>query len=207
MRILLVADDPLARAGLSALLTEQEDLEIVMQLASDDLSLFGAVKDYAPEAVLWDVGWDVTDDFERLADFVEIGPPVVVLLPDAQLARDAWTAGVRGMIDRDAIADRIAATLNAARHGLVVVDPAFASVLPLSRAAAEGDLIVEPLTPRELDVVQLMAEGAANKAIARQLAISEHTVKYHVNSILGKLGAQSRTEAVVRATRAGLILL
>lgn len=207
MRILLVADDPLARAGLSALLTEQEDLEIVMQLASDDPSLFGAVKDYTPEAVLWDVGWEVSDDFERLADFVEIGPPVVVLLPDAQVARDVWSAGARGIVDRDADAARISATLNAVGHALIVVDPAYSSVLPLSRAAVEGDLIVESLTPRELDVVQLLAEGAANKAIAQQLAISEHTVKYHVNSILGKLGAQSRTEAVVRATRAGLILL
>ena len=156
---------------------------------------------------MWDVGWEVSDDFERLADFVEIGPPVVALLPDAQLARDVWRTGARGIVDRDADAAQISATLNAVGHDLIVVDPTYSTVLPLSRAATEGDLIVEPLTPRELDVVQLLAEGATNKAIARQLAISEHTVKYHVNSILGKLGAQSRTEAVVRATRAGLILL
>ena len=73
----------------------------------------------------------------------------------------------------------------------------------------EGDrnLPVESLTAREMDVLQLLAEGAANKEVARSLAISEHTVKYHVNGILGKLDAQSRTEAVVRATRAGLIFL
>jgi DNA-binding NarL/FixJ family response regulator len=66
---------------------------------------------------------------------------------------------------------------------------------------------VEPLTPREMEVLQAMADGLSNKQIARQLGISEHTVKYHVNTILGKMGAQSRTEAVVRATRAGVLML
>ncbi|MBI1880571.1 MAG: response regulator transcription factor, partial [Chloroflexi bacterium] len=63
------------------------------------------------------------------------------------------------------------------------------------------------LTPRELEVLQLLAEGLPNKAIARRLDISDHTVKFHVNAILSKLSAQSRTDAVVRATRLGLILL
>jgi DNA-binding NarL/FixJ family response regulator len=66
---------------------------------------------------------------------------------------------------------------------------------------------VEPLTAREREVLQLMAQGMANKSIARELAISEHTVKFHVNAILSKFGAQSRTEAVVIASRAGLVLL
>jgi two-component system nitrate/nitrite response regulator NarL len=68
-------------------------------------------------------------------------------------------------------------------------------------------LPVEDLTPRELEVLQLLAEGLPNKAIGLRLSISEHTVKFHVNAILGKLGAQSRTDAVVRATRLGLIIL
>ena len=207
MRILLVADDPLARAGLSVLLSEEEAIEIAMQFASDDPDLMDAVRTFAPEAVLWDIGWEPPDDFEGLAEFVEIGPPVVVLAPDIQLARGLWTAGARGIIDRDADAAQIVSSLAAAYHGLVVIDPGMAAVLPLARAASEEDLLVEALTPRELDVLQLLAEGAANKAIARRLSISEHTVKFHVNAILGKLGAQSRTEAVVRATRAGLILL
>ena len=88
MRILLVADDPLARAGLSALLAQEDEIEIAMQFASDDPGLLDAPAIYTPEAVLWDVGWEAVDDFEGLAEFVEIGPPVVVLVPDAQLARD-----------------------------------------------------------------------------------------------------------------------
>ena len=68
-------------------------------------------------------------------------------------------------------------------------------------------MILEPLTPRELEVLHLLAEGLPNKTIARRLAISDHTVKFHVNALLGKLQAQSRTEAVVRASRAGLVVL
>jgi DNA-binding NarL/FixJ family response regulator len=98
------------------------------------------------------------------------------------------------------------AALQAAAQGLAVLDPAFASeVLPARERMGEAP--IEELTPRELEVLQLLAEGLSNRAVARQLDISEHTVKFHVNAILGKLGAQSRTEAVVRATRLGMILL
>jgi DNA-binding NarL/FixJ family response regulator len=87
-----------------------------------------------------------------------------------------------------------------------VIEP---ELLPLLRPDSSPDLppLPEPLTPREQEVLQLLAEGLPNKAIARQLEISDHTVKFHVNAIMGKLGAQSRTEAVVRATRLGLVLL
>jgi DNA-binding NarL/FixJ family response regulator len=80
-----------------------------------------------------------------------------------------------------------------------------ANELPRSERPAEAP--AEALTPRELEVLQLLAEGLPNKTIARQLSISEHTVKFHLNAIMSKLGAQSRTEAVVRATRLGLIIL
>jgi DNA-binding NarL/FixJ family response regulator len=74
-------------------------------------------------------------------------------------------------------------------------------------AAAPNVAPSDPLTPREQEVLQLLAEGLPNKVIAQRLTISEHTVKFHINAILGKLGAQSRTDAVVRATRSGLLLL
>ena len=87
-----------------------------------------------------------------------------------------------------------------------MLEPALANGA-MATASVPPNLLAEPLTPRELEVLKRMAEGLSNKQIARELAISEHTIKFHVNAILGKLGAQSRTEAVVRATRAGLILL
>jgi DNA-binding NarL/FixJ family response regulator len=88
---------------------------------------------------------------------------------------------------------------------LVVFDPSLA--LEPSPARDPSLTLVEDLTPRETEVLQLLADGLTNKAIAQRLGISDHTVKFHVNSVLGKLGAQSRTEAVVRASRLGLLLL
>ena len=88
----------------------------------------------------------------------------------------------------------------------MVVDRDLAPAL-YPRPDIEPSPLVESLTPREVEVLQLLAEGLPNKGIAQRLGISEHTVKFHVNAIMGKLGAQSRTEAVVQATRLGLILL
>jgi DNA-binding NarL/FixJ family response regulator len=102
--------------------------------------------------------------------------------------------------------DKLVAAAQAVANGLVVVEPKLTvSLLP----ATESDDFIpdEQLTPREMEVLQRLAEGLTNKAIAQELGISEHTVKFHVNAIMGKLQAQSRTEAVVRATRLGLILL
>jgi DNA-binding NarL/FixJ family response regulator len=86
------------------------------------------------------------------------------------------------------------------------VDPSFTEQIPWPPARPDG-VPLEELTAREMEVLQLLAEGLPNKSIAQRLDISEHTVKFHVNSILRKLEAQSRTEAVVQATRLGLILL
>ncbi len=88
----------------------------------------------------------------------------------------------------------------------MVLDPTLAPAI-LPARDWEDEPLVEALTPREEEVLHLLADGLSNKAIALQLGISDHTVKFHVNAILGKLGAQSRTEAVVRATRMGLLVL
>lgn len=205
LRILILADDPLARAGLAALLAGQPGCTVAGQ-AADDIDLLAELSVYRPDVIVWDLGWDPAPALERLADLEDALPPVVALLPDDAGATDAWTAGARGLLPRDTDAERLAASLTAATQGLVVLDPALATAL-LPAVHLEDAPLVEELTPRELEVLQLLAEGLPNKAIAHQLDISEHTVKFHVNAILGKLGAQSRTEAVVRATRLGLIVL
>jgi NarL family two-component system response regulator YdfI len=100
--------------------------------------------------------------------------------------------------------------LHAVADGLIAADEQFLSALPISHQSTENpeDLILkEDLTPREMEVLERLAEGLSNRAIAQELSISEHTVKFHVTSIMGKLDAQSRTDAVVRATRLGLIFL
>jgi DNA-binding NarL/FixJ family response regulator len=214
LRILIVADDPLARAGLVALIGQQPGLSVVGQATSlDDLS--HAIDVYRPEVVLWDAGWDPAPSLDRLAH-AGLDVPVAVLLPDTSEAGDAllaWKAEARGLLRRAAPADQLASALTAIGLGLTVVDPIFRPSLrqtddETDKAPAIGDsTLVEPLTPRELEVLRLVAEGLPNKTIAARLNISEHTVKFHVNAVLGKLGAESRTEAVVRATRLGLILL
>ncbi len=143
---------------------------------------------------------------ERLAELPEGAYPLVLLLPTETLLAEAWAAGGQGLLPRDASPEKLTAALTAAVRGLVTLDMSLAGTL-LPQAQADPAPLVEQLTARELEVLQHLAEGLSNKAIALRLNISEHTIKFHVNAIMSKLGAQSRTEAVVRATQLGLIML
>ena len=190
LRVLVVASDQLARAGLAALLSQQPGTLAVDQAGGDE-DFQSILEAYRPDVVLWDLGWSPAGDLERMAQLPENAPPVLALIPDASHAPETWAAGVRGLLLRDVDA------------GLLL--PALAGAAPTAKVLPTGP--VPELTQRELQALRLLAEGLPNKTIATRLGISEHTVKFHVNSILGKLGAQSRTEAVTRATRLGLILL
>jgi len=205
LRVLIVADDPLARAGLAALLADQPGLAVVGQ-AAGRADLASELEVYRPDVVLWDLGWNVVPALERLADLMEVGPPVVALLPDSSHAAEAWSAGARGLLLRDAGVSALLAGLRAAHEGLMVIAPEISAAVPRARGH-EPVSLAEELTPREREVLKLLAEGLPNKSIAKRLGISEHTVKFHVNAIMGKLGAQSRTEAVIIATHLGLVLL
>ncbi len=205
LRILIVADDPLSRAGLAAVLADLPGCIVVGQIGTN-ADLPTEVEVYRPDVILWDLGWEPDTTLERLAELSEFDMPLAVLLPDETSATEVLAAGVAGLLFRNAGPDQLLAALQAVSQGLVVLEPELIAGLRPERPP-EVDAFIEELTPRELEVLQLLAEGLPNKAIARQLGISEHTVKFHVNAILGKLGAQSRTEAVVRATRLGLLLL
>ena len=141
-----------------------------------------------------------------MSEAADIAGPIVALLPDATYAAEAWAAGPKGLLSRDSGAANLNAALTAVAQGLVVIDAELSAAL-LPSGDTPPAVSVGELTPREREVLQLLAEGLPNKVLAARLKISEHTVKFHVNSIMGKLGAQSRTEAVTRATRAGLIFL
>jgi DNA-binding NarL/FixJ family response regulator len=209
LRILILADDALSRAGLAVLLAGQPGFAVTGQVASS-ADLAGSLAAYQPDVVLWDLGWEPGRLLARLADVREAvtaaGAQLAVMLPGAEYASEAWASGARALLSREVATDRLVAGLAAASQGLAVLDPALSGALAPARMALPSSP-AEALTPREIDVLRLLAEGLPNKAIARGLGISEHTVKFHVNAILGKLGVESRTEAVVRATRLGLILL
>ena len=158
------------------------------------------------DLLLWYLPADSDTELEMLAEAAESGFAIVALLADEQSAAIAWAAGARGLLLRQPDQERLLATMRSVADGLVALDPDLATSL-LPSPSSLGPPLAESLTPRELDVLELVAGGLTNKAIAGRLGISEHTVKFHLNAILGKLGAQSRTEAVVRATRLGLIVL
>ena len=203
LRVLVVARDHLVRAGLAALLEEQTGCTVVGRV--DGMESIASQGDlYRADAIVWDMSGSADGLPEHVVDRTATGPPMVALAADEADASDAWAAGARGVLSRDVDAETLATTLEAVSRGLVVADPGLSARVPAVReqSAPQADV-----TPRELQVLALMAEGMPNKTIASALQISEHTVKFHVNSVLNKLEAHSRTEAVTRATRMGLIAL
>jgi two-component system nitrate/nitrite response regulator NarL len=213
LRTLILAEDPLARAGLVALLQNEDGITIIGQTnpLNDNMDVF------LHDIALIDMGWELDDNLTALADsaLLDLDTPLLVLLPDDErltevmplLYSDTRTAAF-GVLLRSTSAERIIAALHAINTGLVLFDPAFTpSLNTFPSGGSIPDAPLTELTPREREVLNLLAEGLPNKTIARQLTISEYTVKFHVNSILSKLNAGSRTEAVVRATRLGLITL
>jgi two-component system nitrate/nitrite response regulator NarL len=191
VRVLVVSDDPLVRAGLGHLLESESEAEVVTDAAE-------------AEVALWD------SQHARLDELAVLGIPVVAVVDDESHSAAALAAGARGAVLRSADGASLWAALVAVRHGLTVLDAAFAPVTapPATAAGAPRGLRPgEELTAREREVLALLSRGLSNKQIAGELAISEHTAKFHVNAILGKLGAASRTEAVVVAVRLGLVAL
>jgi DNA-binding NarL/FixJ family response regulator len=206
VRVLIVADDPLA-------LTDVPDLFIAGRISGAE-DIGAALETYQPDAMLWDMGWKPEAALSQVMEAPR-SVPIIALVSDEAVAVQAWAAGAQGLLSRSAPPERIAAGITAVTQRLIVVDVEYRGavvdreVSPLAPPRFPGDEspLQEELTPRELEVLRLVAEGLPNKTIAQRLDISEHTVKFHVNAVLGKLGVGSRTEAVVRATRLGLIFL
>jgi two-component system, NarL family, response regulator YdfI len=211
IRVFIVAASPLARAGLENLLAARE-VEVVGSTGTVD-GLTGQLSDTAPDVVLIDSSGE---PIERLLDSVAasglLSDVNIVFLGDGASAAasvEALSAGVRAVLPGDISPDQLVATLQAAASGLMVLHPAqVKDGFPAASAPQrEVDELAEALTRRESEVLQMLAAGLGNKEIAARLGISEHTVKFHVASILGKLGAGSRTEAVSIGIRRGLVLL
>jgi DNA-binding NarL/FixJ family response regulator len=198
IRVLIAAPSAVVRAGLQSLLAANPAMELAGSYP--DLS---AVEALRPDVVLAAL---------PLADLSPPGdssaPPIVLLGGEGSRAwtRDALLLGVRALLPADAAATEILAAVEAAASGLAVLDPhELGSLLPdaVTTLAEESPA----LTSREIEVLGMMAEGAANKNIAWKLGISEHTVKFYVTSIFNKLSASTRAEAVAIGFRKGLILV
>ena len=202
-RVAIVADEALVRAGLSAYFLSEPGWEVIALGLPGGLS-----QDWIPagssDLLVWDGGGD-GESLEMVRDLIPGLPPTIVLIASSEDAEIASTAGARAVLHRQVEPEVLLAAARAVLAGLWVSD------VPLDRPSpAEPEApqeLVEPLTSRELQVLRLMADGLPNKLISSQLSVTESTVKFHVNSILRKLDARSRTEAVVRAGRIGLIPL
>lgn len=193
-RIGIIAAYPSSRARFRALLEREPDLDIAFEDSAMPADVFS---DEEADALLVEIA-DEGDLPVR-----EVPGPAVVLVDAGD--RPLSPRPAVAYLARDAASSEILAALNAVREGLAVFDPALLAAL--GRAETLPSPGVDQITGRELDVLRLVADGLTNKAIARQLGISDHTVKFHVGAILAKLGAESRTEAVSRAARSGLLPL
>ena len=207
IRVLVWAASRVTQAGLEALIEPDARFQITRRPARAH-SLLAATREVEPDVILMDAA-----DRSRASAVLEDLPGIpVVVLTDASTRADILRllhSGVRGILTHDAPPQEITAALEAAGEGLAVVSPEILEALfPAGESAPDDELPVpEALTPRESEVLALLAAGASNKEIAVKLHLSEHTVKFHVSTILGKLGAATRAEAVARGYRQGLIVI
>lgn len=210
IRVLIGARSEVVRAGLTSLLTADPRFQVVGTFSIDDLT---RVEDLQPEVVLLDL--DSPSDESLLAAIQSGGALVnsslMILTEDPEsLAVDVLGSGLRAILPRYATPEEIIAAIQAAATGLVALHPdIFDSMLSRIRPGQQSEL--DPsgqiLTPREIEVLRMIADGLGNKEIASKLSISDHTVKFHISSIFAKLGASNRAEAVTLGIRHGLIMV
>ncbi|MEP7216172.1 MAG: response regulator transcription factor [Anaerolineaceae bacterium] len=207
LRILVSAAYPALRAGLRAMLDASPGLTVVGEFAS--ASETAEVELSAADILVADVRDEAA--IAALAGLADgIGIVFLASEPGWYGALENRPPQPRALLLEGATAEELAAAVFAVSHGLLVIDPAVAAALAHEHPYALGELAggpPTPLTTRETAVLTLVASGLPNKTIALRLGISDHTVKFHVGSILGKLGAASRTEAVTLAVRSGLLPL
>jgi len=208
--VLIVAPTAVARARLAAVVGASKTLHPVVGAA--DLSLREEIEAAQYDVLLVDLGSARAAAWLRNLGAEPLPPAIVLLTEEARrpLGAGALRAGVRALLPRRASGEEIIAAIEAVATGLIVIHPDTVGELQLVPSASKqaGAVIArQPLTPREIEVLGMIAEGLGNKIIAGRLGISEHTVKFHIASIFVKLNAGSRTEAVTIGVRQGLILI
>jgi len=217
IRILLVDDQKLIRQGMRTLLNLEDDLDVVGE-ASNGLEAIAAVDQIRPDVVLMDVRMPQLDGVAATRQITDRFPDVAIIIlttfDDDEYVFEGLKAGARGYMLKDVGSDEIAAAVRVVAAGGALMQPSIArkvmaefgrmagtraEPVPPTLSAPDQSTLPEPLTERELDVLRALANGLSNREIAEQLVITEGTVKNHVSSLLAKLNARDRTQAVLRA--------
>lgn len=215
VRVLLVDDQALFREALGVLLGVHPDIEVVGE-AGDGAEAVDRVAACAPDVVLMDLRMPVLDGVAATRHLRIDHPGVRVIalttFDDDEDVFAALRAGAVGYLLKDVSSARLVEAVLAAARGESVLQPSVAAkvvarvaALPAESPAPAAQPLVVPLSERELDVVRLLAQGRSNREIAAALYLAEGTVKNHVTSVLGKLGARDRTQAALRARALGLL--
>jgi DNA-binding NarL/FixJ family response regulator len=202
IRVLVVDDHPVVRQGLRTFLDLQDDITVVGESA-DGESCVADAETLAPDVILLDLRMPGVDGVAALHALRERGNPARVLVitsfTEPTSVLPAVRAGASGYVYKDVDPPALAAAIRSVHAGHVLLHP------DVARLLAAGDARPADLTPRERGVLVEVARGRSNREIARELSVSEKTVKTHVSAILAKLGVQDRTQAALHAVRTGLV--
>ena len=211
IRTVIADDHPIVREGLAAVLEQEEDLKVVSQ-AENGLEAVAQARELHPDIILMDLQMPEMDGVEAIQKIKEEAPDIGIIILTTYDTDDyifrGIEAGARGYLLKDSPPGEVLNAIRAVYKGESLIQPRVASRLldrfsQLSRAPDTGDV----LSPREVEVLQLMAKSTVNKEIATELLIGESTVKTHIVHIFNKLGVKGRTEAVAEASRRGIIKL
>lgn len=204
IRLLLVDDHEMVRAGLRTFLELQHDMVVVGEAGTAEQAL-ALVPGLAPDIVVMDLMLPGMSGVDAVRHLAAHHPAVRVVVLTSYAGQEqvlpAVRAGVAGYLLKDVGPAELADALRVVHAGGAQLHPRVAATVMQSVAATERD----PLTPREGEVLRLIARGLSNRLIARELALSEKTVKTHVSAVLAKLGVADRTQAALHAVRAGLV--
>jgi DNA-binding NarL/FixJ family response regulator len=214
-RVILIDDHELSRRGLEAMLSGADWVQVVGEAQACEPGL-GEIERLKPDIVLLDIRMPGMDGLQCLEEIKQLEHPVAVVIvtlyDDRRYVLEAIRRGAAGYVLKEASGQEILTTLELVADGQLAIDPGLLREAltappeePSPEETARARAASFALTPRELDVLRLLADGMTNKEIGGQLSIAEDTVKKHVQSIIWKLRAADRTQAAITAYRAGLL--